>query len=212
MLALRHHNRAGPPHSEPAAAAALLGERHPVTVAVARCDALLYRLWVLSLLHVAGLVLWLGTPEVGMPLVTGVLLAELGLGVWWLLLVQERRGACLDLIAAGGEALPLAALARERERLASPRHQAELARSIERLTARLSVPPTTRTARPPIDARVLRAAAPGLGELQRRMETGEVSVRAVALVEQLICSPLSPLYGRDAGELAREIGRAQFFG
>ncbi len=212
MLALHHPNSAGPPHSrecsEPAAAAALLGEAHPLTVALTRCDGLLYRLWVLALVHIAGLVLWLGTPEVGMPLVVGAVLAELGLGGWWLLLVQERRGACRDLIAAGGEALPLDALARERDRLRSPRHQAELARSIARLTTRVS--DSTRTARPPIDARVLSAAAPGLREIQRRMEAGEVSVRAVALVEQLISSPLSPLYGSDAGELTREIGRVQY--
>jgi hypothetical protein len=181
-----------------------------LTVAVTRCDAVRFRLWVVALMHIAGLVLWWETPEVGAPLVAGAAAAATGFGIRWLLLAQEKRGACLDLIAAGGETLPLAALQRERSRLASPRHQAHLARSLARLTRRESAADFVPTARPPTDARVLSDAAPGLRDIQRLMESGEVSVRAVALVERLISAPLSPLYGSEAGELKRELGRIRY--
>ena len=214
MLAIRHPQQAHPPRarkaSESAVATALLGERHPLTVALTRCDSVLVHLCVLVLVHAAGLVLWWRSPEVGVPLVAGAVVAELGLSGWWLLLVQERRGACLGLIAAGEEALPLIALARERERLNSPRHQAELARSIARLITRASVSDFTRTARAPIHPRVLRESAAELDEIQRQMEAGDVSARAVALVEQLLSSPTSPLYGTDAGELKRQLGRVRY--
>jgi len=181
-----------------------------LTVALTRCDAVLLRLWVVALLHIAGLVLWWRSPQVGAPLVAGAVIAELGLGVWWLLMIQERRGACLGLIAEGRGALPLAALARERARLASPRHQAELARSIARLITRASNWDVTPTARAPTDPRVVSDAAPELSEIERQIEAGDISVRALALVEQLLCSPTSPLYGDDAGELKRELGRVRY--
>jgi hypothetical protein len=181
-----------------------------LTVVLTRCDALMRRLWVVALVHIAGLVLWWGGPEVGAPLAAGALAAELGLGGWWLLLVQERRGACLGLIATGGVGPPLAALARERERLASPRHQAGLARSIERLITRVSASDFMPSARPPTDPRVVGDATRELAEIQRRLEAGDMAAPAVALVEQLISSPMSPLYGSDAGELKRELARVRY--
>ena len=66
------------------------------------------------------------------------------------------------------------------------------------------------TARPIVYARVVNAVAAELDELVRVLRNGEVSCRSVAIVVELISSPMSPLYGTDADELRRALGRARY--
>jgi hypothetical protein len=49
-----------------------------------------------------------------------------------------------------------------------------------------------------------------LDEIVDRLRAEQVAPRAVALVEQLISSPTSPLYGSDAEQLRRELGRVRY--
>ena len=192
------------------AAAALLGDRHPLVATLARLETIALRMGVVAALHILGLSLWWMQAPAGASLVmgSGALALVLGCRMMWLL--ASRREVCLELIATGHEGLPLAAVDRERDRLANPKHQAHLARSIERLAR----PQTTRrqpAAIPPLDARVMRSLAGQLEELARHLREEDVAPRAVALTEQLISRPTSPLYGSEADLLRRELGRVRYF-
>jgi hypothetical protein len=142
--------------------------------------------------------------------VVGAVGAELLVACRLFILVEERKNACRELIAAGREDLALAAVARERARLAAPQHQEHLARSIARLVPLGRRPGLVTTARAPVDGRVIRQVAVELLELMWMLRMRHVSARAVALVEQLLSSPASPLYGDDAELLRRELGRVRY--
>ena len=155
--------------------------------------------------------LWVAGLAGGAALVVGVIAAELVLGCRIVLLRLQLRGQCLELIVEGNEDLPVAAVAAERARLVAPRHQQQLARTLERIVCLEPVSSLLLTARPIVHARVVNALAPQLRELMHRLRQEQVSCRGVALVEELISSPGSPLYGTDPDELARELGRVRYF-
>ena len=165
---------------------------------------------VVAALHMLGLSLWWMQAPAGASLVmgSGALALVLGCRMMWLL--ASRREVCLELIATGHESLPLAAVVRERDRLANPKHQAHLARSIERL-ARPQTTGRQAAALAPVDAGVMRSLAGQLEELARHLREEHVAPRAVALAEQLISRPTSPLYGSQADLLRRELGRVRYF-
>ena len=66
-------------------------------------------------------------------LAIGAGVVQVALGSRWASLRVQRRDLCLELVIAGREHLPLAAVARERQRLDDPRRQAQLATSLEHL-------------------------------------------------------------------------------
>jgi len=74
--------------------------------------------------------LWWVNASYGRALTLGARMVQVALGLRWASLPVQRREQCLDLVIAGREHLPLAAVARERRRLASPRHQAQLATAL----------------------------------------------------------------------------------
>ena len=165
---------------------------------------------VVAALHILGLSLWWMQAPAGASLVMGSAALALVLGCRMMWLLASRREVCLELIATGHESLPLAEVVRERDRLA--RSAAPGApRTIHR--ARRAPQTTGREAAaiPPVDGRVRRSLAEQLEELARRLREEDVAPRAVALAEQLISRPTSPLYGSEADLLRRELGRVRYF-
>jgi len=51
---------------------------------------------------------------------------------------------------------------------------------------------------------------PLLHELAQQLPRDDVSTRGVALLELLVCSPMSALYGAEPERLKREIGRVRY--
>ena len=192
------------------AAAALLGEGHPLVAVLGRIEMLGGQLVVVAAAHAAGLALWSLQGAPGMAVVFGAVACEVILGCRLFLLEQSRRQECVMLIAAGREDLLLNAVARERGRLASPRNRARLARTIEELAQPQPFGAHPHSARPPIDARVVGPVRPLLHELAQQLPRDDVSTRGVALLELLISSPMSALYGTEPEQLKRELGRARY--
>ena len=168
------------------------------------------QLVVVAATHAAGLALWSLQGAPGMAVVFGAVAFEVVLGCRLFLLEQRRRQECVTLIAAGHEDLPLHAVARERGRLASPRSKARLARTIEELARPQPFGAHSRSARPPLDARVVGPARPLLHDLAQQLPRDDVSSCGVALLELLISSPMSALYGAEPERLKREVGRVRY--
>ncbi len=51
---------------------------------------------------------------------------------------------------------------------------------------------------------------PLVHELAQQLPRDDVSIRGVALLELLISSPMSALYGREPERLKREVGRVRY--
>ena len=192
------------------AAAALLGEGHPLVAVLGRIEMLGDQLVVVAAAHAAGLALWSLQGPPGMAVVFGAVAFEVVLGCRLFLLEQSRRQECVTLIAAGREDLPLDAVARERGRLARPRNRVRLARTIEELARPQPFGAHPLSARPPLDARVVGPVRPQLHELAQQLPRDDVSIRGVALLELLISSPMSALYGAEPEQLKREVGRVRY--
>ena len=173
-------------------------------------EAVERQLVVVAAAHAAGLWLWWLQAVPGMAVAIGALAFGFVLGCWRFLLEQRRREECVALIAQGREALPLDAVARERRRLDSPRNRVRLARAVEELARPQPFGAHPVSARPPLDARVVGQLRPQLHELAQQLSYDDVSTRGVALVELLISSPMSALYGADAERLNRELGRVRY--
>jgi hypothetical protein len=174
-----------------------------------RLETVVEQLLVVAVVHSLALVLWWDGVPLGAPSALAAPVVEIVLGCRLAALLQSRRDLCLGVIVGGGERLPLAAVAQERRRLSSGRHQAGLARAVEDLAhaaERLGAQPLS--ARPLVDLRAARLVAPQLYELARLLRGETCSLRGVALIEQLLSAPASVLYGSDPELLRRELGRA----
>jgi hypothetical protein len=192
------------------AAGALLGEGHPLVAVLGRIETIGGQLVAVATAHAGGLALWSLQVAPGVEVVIGAVAFEVVLGCRLFVLEQRRRQECVALIVEGREDLPLDAVARERGRLASPRNRARLARAIEELARPQPFGAHPRTARPPLDARVVGPVRPQLHELAQQLARDDVSTRGVALLELLISSPMSALYGSEPERLKREVGRARY--
>jgi hypothetical protein len=99
-------------------------------------------------------------------------------------------------------------VARERARFSDPAHRRALARWLDEVRRDAEHPPRrVGRARPLSSARVVAQAAPELEELAERLPEGEVSVRAMAMTERLLCHGTSPLYGHDPDALRWQLRR-----
>ena len=188
-----------------AAAAALLGEAHPLVAVRGRIETIGGQLVVVAAAHAAGLVLWWLQMAPGMAVTIAALGSEVVLGCRLFLLQQRRREECVALVAEGRDALPLQPVARECRRLASARYRTQLAGAVEELAR-----PQSFSARPPLDARVVGPLRPQLHELAQQLACDHVSARGVASLELLISSPTSALYGAEPDRLRREVGRVRY--
>jgi len=122
---------------------------------------------------------------------------------------QRVRDEVIHLIAEGHEALPIAAVQRQRQQLLSQRTRGSLARTIEKMLNEALSPPRImmRGARPLFSIRVIAGVAPELRVVIGLLRTEKIRARGVALTERLLVHGDSPLYGREAGVLRAELRR-----
>jgi hypothetical protein len=194
-------------------ALSILGPTHPLTRAMrdgaavvrqARAVVLVLAATVTAALN--GLAwAWAGT--------AGALAVLAGLGGVALAVRVRAKWAAREVIAEGGERLPLAPIERERARLLADGTRSTLATSLERMlaqagatTGRLAPP----ALRPVFDIRVVQALADDLGALAVALRDGPCTARGVALAEQLLTWGGSSLYGHDVVPARAAVGRARY--
>jgi hypothetical protein len=152
-----------------------------------------------------------GGSVAGLALTVGAVSVLLVLLLQGAALLDQRRRLALDLIIEGRDRLPIAAVARQRGRLAKPRSRRRVARSFERvfedgLGLRRLAPGPLPMVRPGVAAAVL-AELGAVGALLRSPSPG---IRGVALAERLLTDGASPLYGQDVEALRGQLVRASF--
>jgi hypothetical protein len=189
----------------------VLGRSHPLTRGI---DAVgcVSKQWLTCAALMAGAVIariegdaWAGAVALSAGLVL------LTLTVVLLALRQRVRDEATHLIAEGHEALPIAVVQRERQRLLTPRTRDTLARTLEMMLRQALRPPRvmTRGARPLFSLLVIASVAPDLRALISVLRTENASARGVSLLERLITHGDSPLYGREAAVLREELRRVR---
>ena len=209
----RRHGRSRPrlrvSRAHPPPGAQLLGISHPF-VRTSRSIAAVPRqaFAVLAVLVASRAV---GGSVAGLALTVGAVSVLLVLLLQGAALLDQRRRLALDLIIEGRDRLPIAAVARQRGRLAKPRSRRRVARSFERvfedgLGLRRLAPGPLPMVRPGVAAAVL-AELGAVGALLRSPSPG---IRGVALAERLLTDGASPLYGQDVEALRGQLVRASF--
>jgi hypothetical protein len=159
--------------------------------------------------ELGALALWWVNASYARALAIGAGVVQVALGLRLANLRVQRRELCLELVSGGREHLPLDVVARERRRLDDPRHRARLAASLEHL-ADMRVRSGERR-RPICSRRVLAAVEPQLRDIAGRLRAGGVDVRGVALLDRLVTSGSSPLYGEEVGALRNELARSRYW-
>jgi hypothetical protein len=198
--------RAGAEH---ALAEALLGARHPLVGLLGRIEKVFEQLVWVTAVQAAGLVLLAGGTAFGLSLAVAAAVVQLSLACRAAALRTCRRELCLELIVEGHATLPLPCIEQACRRLLDGRTRALLARSIDDLVASAACPPKPPAARPLTDPRVIRDAAPELRHVAALLRAGP-AVRGVALVEWLLTSAATPLYGSEVEPLRQELRRALY--
>ena len=189
-------------------AEALLGAGHPLVSVLRASRTAVEQVFAVTASGAVGVILFCETAPFGLPLAIASGLVQVGLVCWLALLACRRRDVCRQLIIAGRERLPLVDVERERRRLSDTRLQTRLARTLEDIAdagaGRHFEPRIT----PLLHLHVLRPVAPQLRHLAQLLRGDGASDRGVALVEWLVTSGQSPLYGTQLQPLSEELGRA----
>ena len=191
-------------------AEATLGPAHPLVAVLHSAQTSREQALTVGAVLAADLVVLLENASLALPLALACVAVQIVLGLRIAYFASRRSGICRQLIIDGEHQLPLAAIERELRRLGAARHQAALAQSIERL-AEAATNPRSRPPFPIYHLSVLRAVAAPLREIGRLLHSGDAGVRGVALVESLLASGDSPLYGTEVGPLREELARARYF-
>lgn len=192
-------------------AEALLGAGHPLVAVLYACGETIEGIAAVGAVQLGAFALWWVNGSYGRALTLGAGVVNAALGLRWASLRVQRRELCLELVIAGREHLPLAAVARERQRLASSRHQAQLGLCLENLADIASRKPCRGERQRPIySRRVLTATEPQLRGVVARLRAGGGELRGVALLDRLITSGASPLYGERVGPLRDELARGSY--
>lgn len=199
-----HHHGAG------RRAEALLGAEHPLVAVLYACAETMEGIVVVAALQLGALALWWVNASYGRALAIGAGMVQVALGLRWANLSVQRRELCLELLIAGRERLPLVAVARERRRLDDLRRQGQLATSLERLATTAQRRRPRERQRPIYNPRVLAAVEPQMRHVAARLRDGGVDLRGVALLDRLVTSGTSPLYGDSACSLRDELSRVRF--
>jgi hypothetical protein len=189
----------------------VLGRSHPLTRGI---DAVgcVSKQWLTCAALIAGAVIariegdaW----AVAVAVSAGPVLLTLTVVV--LALRRRVRDEAMRLIAEGHEALPIAVVQRQRQRLLSPRTRDTLARTLEMMLRRALCPPRimTRGARPLFSVLVIASVEPDLRAVIGVLRTENASAMGVGLIERLITHGDSPLYDRHAAVLREELCRVR---
>jgi hypothetical protein len=192
-------------------AEAVLGAGHPLVAVLYAYGETIDGIAAVAAVQLGALALWWVNASYGRALTLGAGVMQAALGLRWASLRVQRREESLELVIAGHEHLPLAALARERRRLASPRHQAQLATCLENLADVATHKPCRGERQRPIHSRrLLTATEPQLRGVAARLRADGAELRGVALLDRLITSGASPLYGERVGPLREELARGSY--
>jgi hypothetical protein len=210
-LTTHRQRRAPRGASECRTAETLLGLSHPLVGLLHACHTTADEIAVVAALQViGGVLLWLSVPF-ALALTVAAAIVQLALGVRLGMLRLHRRELCRNLVIDGLERLPLASLGCELRRLRDPRHQARLARTAEDLADRADHYNHERGLGPPLYSHhVLAGVQLQLRDVARSLRADGRGVRGVALLDRLITSGSSPLYGRRVGPLRDELARIRF--
>jgi hypothetical protein len=188
----------------------LLGPHHPLVRSLGRSQTACEQLVTVTTVQAAGVVWFLGDWRFGLSVSIGAAVAQGVLACRVAVLRSLRRDMCLELIAGGGARLPLPSIERTCTRLLDRRALERLACSIDDLV-RSAHPRSTPSlgGHPLAERRVIRAVGPELCEVASLLRS-DPAVRGVALVEWLLTSPASPLYGHEVESLRQELRRARY--
>ena len=192
-------------------AEASLGGAHPLATALRRLVTAREQLTSVTAVQAGALVLWTGGWAVGAAVAISAAACQLALGCRIAALRATRHAASLQLIIECGSSLPLCCIDRVCRRLRDRRRRDQLARSIDELVDeahRRYITPGA--ARPLAHRHVVRAAAPELRRVAALIRGDAPGLQGVALVEWILTSPATPLYGAEAEPLRRELGRARY--
>lgn len=193
--------------SERSVAEALLGAGHPLVGLLGRFETAFEQLVYVTAIQAAGLVFFASHMAFGLSLAIAAVVVQLGLGCRIAALRTYRREICLELIVEGHATLPLPCIERSCRRLLDGRTPELLARWIDDIVATAVRPPKPPAPRPLTDARVIRETAPELRQVAALLRA-DPAVRGVALIEWLLTSAATPVYGRDVEPLRQELRRA----
>jgi hypothetical protein len=203
-----HHSAALESESELCLAEARLGASHPLVQALDHLLTARRQLVAVTAVQAGGLVLLSGSWRFGLALAVAAAVVQAVLCCRLIIGRSVRQDRCRELIIAGGERLALPSVGRLRASLLEGGTREQLASSIEELVRRATNPPPGEP-RPLADARVIRATAPELRGVAALLRENP-SAQGVALVEWLLTSAATPLYGADVDALQRELGRAHY--
>ena len=206
---VRHWLGTRAPRGERAAqsACAVLGAAHPLsraTEAVARVT----RQWLTCAATLAGSIIaqleghpWATILTASSTLVLAGLTAAL------LMLRQQVSDRATDLIAEGREALPIATVQHQRQRLLAQRRRKALAKALDTVLRQATAPPriVTRGTRPLFDIRVIAAVGADLRAVIELLQTRNPPARGVALIDRLITDGQSAFYGHEPLPLREEL-------
>lgn len=196
--------------SEASVAEALLGTNHPLVGLLRGLDTAVDQLVAVTVLQVGGVVFMFDDFAFPMPLVIAAAVCQLGLACRIVALSSSRHELCLRLIAEGNSSTPLRCIETVRTHLLDPRTWQQLARSIDEIVQAADRVPVSWGARALVHPHVIRPAAPLFREVAALLRGSEPAVRGVALVEWLITSPVTPLYGFEAELVLQEAARARY--
>jgi hypothetical protein len=193
---------------ERAAAIPLLGAGSPFVRVYEGLQVLLRQSLTVAAAIIAGAVALAGHAPWAPSVLIASAVVQLALAGGIGLLVLRQRVCARELIIEGREDLPIAAVARERDRLLGGRRR--LAHAIDRLLHTADHWSTLlRTSRPVFNVSHVRAVATELGEIAALLRADSGGAGGVALVERLLTDGASPLYGEALDVLQEELQRIQ---
>lgn len=206
-----HHRTVRPAvQAERSLAETWLGPGHPLVRSLTLSETACQQLVASTAAGAAGVVWFAGGWSFGLCLAIGAAVAQAVFACRVVVLRMGRRELCLELTVRGGERLPLPCVERLRRRLLERRAREQLARSLDDLVrAAARSGSRSELIQPLADRRVIRAVAPELRDVAFLLR-GDPAVRGVALVEWLLTSPATPLYGSEVEPLRAELRRARY--
>jgi hypothetical protein len=187
----------------------LLGADHPLAHTNARLHTLIVQSGAVSTLAALAGVGWLADPDgPHLFLLAASAFVQVLLAIGLVLTLEAQRDAVLSLIARGRGDLPLAAIARGRRRLLRAEQRQRLARSLDELRCEAARPLPTPL--PLYSPRVVRSVDVELAQIVHLLRSHHATAQGAALAQLLLSAPCSPLYGNDAEQLRRDLGRLTF--
>jgi hypothetical protein len=187
----------------------VLGDDHPLSRNAVLIHTLAVQATATSSTVLIGVLAVAERRSWGVRLLTVAILVELTLVAILALARQTQREHILWLIASGGQRLRLDEVSREVNRLASPRHSAQLARRLERaLEDAVGWYQIPIASRPPPGIKLLAGFAEETREIVAQLRAGAVAVAALALLELMLSNACeSSLYGGDRDALHDQLWR-----